>query len=216
MHVSGARLGTLWQAVEVLIGYARVSTSDQKLYAQLDALSSAGCLTIYREKLSGKSADRPELQRVLAQIRPGETVVVTALDRLARSAVDLISLVRQLRERGAHVRSLREPWCDTATPMGEFMVTVLAGIAQLERGLIQERADAGRKAARARGVRFGPKPKLSPFQQTEALRMLTEGKTCRHVAAYFGVAHSTISRLERRATSNLGKDAIAGEAHIAT
>lgn len=190
--------------MRVLIGYARVSTADQKLDAQLDALSVAGCRVIYRDKLSGKSTDRPELQRLLAQIRPGEIMVVTALDRLARSAVDLMTLVRQLRERGAHVRSLREPWCDTNTPMGEFLVTVLAGVAQLERGLIQERADAGRKAACARGVRFGPKPKLSPFQQTEALRMLTEGKTCRHVAAYFGVAHSTISRLESRTISNTG------------
>jgi DNA invertase Pin-like site-specific DNA recombinase len=182
----------------VHIGYARVSTVDQKLDAQLDALTAAGCRTIYREKLSGKSTDRPELQRLLAQIRPGEVmVVVTALDRLARSAVDLLTLVRQLRERGAHIRSLREPWCDTATPMGEFLVSILGGVAQLERGFIHERADAGRKAARARGARFGSKPKLSTFQQSEARRMLLEGKTCREVAAFFGVSHSTISRLER-------------------
>ncbi len=182
----------------MLIGYARVSTADQKLDAQLDALSSAGCQVIYREKLSGKSTNRPELQRLLDQIRPSEVMVVTALDRLARSAVDLLTLVRQLRERGAHIRSLREPWCDTATPMGEFLVTILAGVAQLERGLIHERADAGRKAAKARGVQFGRKHKLSDFQQSEARRMLAEGKTCREVAAFFGVSHSTISRLERR------------------
>ena len=126
-----------------------------------------------------------------------DLMVVTALDRLARSAVDLLTLVRQLRERGAHIRSLREPWCDTATPMGEFLVTILAGVAQLERGLIHERADAGRKAAKSRGVRFGPKPKLSPFQRAEARRMLADGRTCREVAAFFGVSHSTISRLER-------------------
>ena len=179
------------------IGYARVSTTDQKLDAQLDALTAAGCKTIYREKLSGKSTDRPELQRLLAQIRPGEFMVVTALDRLARSAVDLLSLVRQLRDRGAHIRSLREPWCDTGTPMGEFLITILAGVAQLERGLIHERAYAGRKAAMARGVRFGPKPKLSSFQRQEAARLLTEGRTCREVAAFFGVSHSTISRLPR-------------------
>jgi len=181
----------------VHIGYARVSTTDQKLDAQLDALTAAGCETIYREKLSGKSTDRPELQRLLAQIRPGEIMVVTALDRLARSAVDLLSLVRQLRDRGAHFRSLREPWCDTGTPMGEFLVTILAGVAQLERGLIHERAEAGRRAARARGVHFGPKPKLSTFQKSEARRMLGTGKTCREVAAFFGVSHSTISRLTR-------------------
>lgn len=181
----------------MLIGYARVSTNDQKLDAQLDALTAAGCQTIYREKLSGKSTDRPELQRLLQQIRPGEVLIVTALDRLARSAVDLLDLVRQLRERGSHIRSLREPWCDTATPMGEFLVTILAGIAQLERGLILERASAGRLAARTRGVKFGPKPKLSAFQQEHALRMLNEGKTCREIARLFGVSHSTISRLEQ-------------------
>ena len=130
-------------------------------------------------------------------------MVVTALDRLARSAVDLLSLVRQLRDRGAHIRSLREPWCDTGTPMGEFLVTILAGVAQLERGLIHERADAGRKAAKARGVRFGPKPKLSTFQQSEAKRMLADGKTCREVAAFFGVSHSTISRLAHNRTGDL-------------
>jgi DNA invertase Pin-like site-specific DNA recombinase len=181
----------------VLIGYARVSTTDQKLDAQLDALKAAGCEVIYREKLSGKNTERPELQRLLNQIRPSEVMVVTALDRLARSAVDLLTLIRQLRERGAHIRSLREPWCDTATPMGEFLVSILGGVAQLERGFIHERADAGRKAARARGARFGSKPKLSTFQQSEARRMLLEGKTCREVAAFFGVSHSTISRLER-------------------
>jgi DNA invertase Pin-like site-specific DNA recombinase len=181
----------------VNIGYARVSTTDQKLDAQLDALKSAGCEVIYQEKLSGNNTERPELQRLLNQIRPSEVMVVTALDRLARSAVDLLTLVRQLRERGSHIRSLREPWCDTATPMGEFLVTILAGVAQLERGLIHERADAGRKAAKARGVRFGPKPKLSTFQQSEARRMLAAGKTCREVAAFFGVSHSTISRLAR-------------------
>lgn len=185
----------------MLIGYARVSTADQKLDAQLDALTAVGCKVIYREKLSGKSTDRPELQRLITQIRPSEVMVVTALDRLARSAVDLLTLVRQLRERGAHIRSLREPWCDTATPMGEFLVTILAGVAQLERGLIHERAEAGRKAAKTRGVRFGRKPKLSAFQQSEARRMLTAGKTCREVAAFFGVSHSTISRLEKQAAS---------------
>jgi DNA invertase Pin-like site-specific DNA recombinase len=197
----------------VFIGYARVSTSDQKLDSQLDALKNAGCQVIYSEKLSGKNTDRPELQRLLTQIRPSEIMTVTALDRLTRSAVDLLTLVKQLRERGAHIRSLREPWCDTATPMGEFLVTVLAGIAQLERGLILERADAGRKAAKARGVRFGPKPKLSPFRQLEALKMLAKGKTCRYVGEYFGVSHSTISRLDKKAGSVAQDDACAVQDH---
>lgn len=178
-----------------MIGYARVSTPDQKLDAQLDALKAAGCQTIYSEKISGIAKERPELQRLLDQIRPGEVMLVTALDRLARSALDLLNLVRQLRERGAHIRSLREPWCDTATPMGEFLVTILAGVSELERGIIQERADAGRKAARARGVKFGREHKLSAFQQQEARRMLAAGKTCREIGAFFGVSHSTISRL---------------------
>lgn len=181
------------------IGYARVSTADQKLDAQIDALKAVGCETIYREKVSGKNIDRPQLKRLLGQIRPGEVLTVTALDRLARSALDLHALLKELKEKEAHFRSLREPWCDTSTPMGEFLVTVLAGIAQLERGLILERAAAGRKAAKARGVRFGPKPKLSPFRQSEALKMLAEEKTCREVAEYFGVSHSTISRLTRAA-----------------
>lgn len=186
--------------MHLFIGYARVSTTDQKLDAQLDALKAAGCQVIYQEKLSGKNTDRPELQRLLQQIRPGETMVITALDRLARSAADLLDLTKQLKERGAHFRSLREPWCDTGSPMSEFLITVLAGIAQLERDLILERASAGRKAAKSRGVRFGRKLKLSDFQQGEALRMIREGKTYRYVGAYFRVAHTTISRLYRKQT----------------
>lgn len=182
----------------MLVGYARVSTADQKLDAQLDALRAAGCVIIYSEKMSGATTERPELQRLLSQIRPGEVLLITALDRLARSATDLLQLARTIRHRGAHLRSLREPWCDTATPMGEFLLTVLSGVAELERALISERAAAGRKSAKSRGVRFGRKPKLDEFRRSEATRMLREGQPVGAVAKLLGVSRWTLARMTTR------------------
>ena len=133
-----------------LLGYARVSTEDQATDAQTDELAAAGCAVLYQEHGSGASRARPELARLLREIRRGDVLVVVRLDRLARSVSHLLDVIEQLENNGAHFRSLRDP-IDTSTPQGMFSLQVLGAVAQLERALISERTKAGIKAARARG-----------------------------------------------------------------
>jgi DNA invertase Pin-like site-specific DNA recombinase len=140
--------------VNRLIGYARVSTDDQNTDAQLDALKTAGCHTIFREHASGADRHRPELARALALVGAGDTLVVTRLDRLARSVRHLLEVIEQLQGRGAAFRSLGDP-VDTSTPQGVFTVQILGAVAELERQLIASRTRAGLKAAIARGARPG-------------------------------------------------------------
>lgn len=177
------------------IGYARVSTADQKLELQLAALKKGGCQRIFREKVSGALRPRPELDRLLDQLRTGDTVVVWRLDRLARSTRDLLELMETIRNTGASFRSLSEPWADTTTHAGKMIMTVFAGIAEFERDLIRERTGFGRVAAKARGVRFGRPPKLNTEQRTLALRLLQEGQSVNDVAKTFKVHGVTIYRL---------------------
>ena len=139
----------------MLIGYARVSTDDQDLTLQRAALKEAGCGRLYEEKVSGARRDRPQLARLLDQVREQDVVVVYRLDRLARSTRDLLEIAEQLRDVGAGLRSLGEPWADTTSPAGRMVLTVFAGIAEFERALIHERTGTGRAAAMRRGVRFG-------------------------------------------------------------
>ncbi len=177
------------------IGYARVSTLDQKLGLQLDALKKAGCKRIFREKLSGACRQRPEFLRLLDQIRDGDVIVVWRLDRLARSTRDLLEVTELIREAGGKFQSLSEPWADTTTHAGKMIMTVFAGIAEFERELIRERTGAGREAAKKRGVRFGRPPKLSSEQKRLAVRLLDEGSSAREVATTFKVHVATIYRL---------------------
>jgi DNA invertase Pin-like site-specific DNA recombinase len=179
----------------VKIGYARVSTADQLLTVQLEALQEAGCQKIYREKASGAQRQRPELGRLLEQLREGDTVLVWKLDRLARSTRDLLEIVEALRESGAAFQSLSEPWADTTSPAGKMIMTVFAGIAEFERELIRERTGAGRAEAQRRGVRFGRPKKLNAGQRELALRLLAEGKPVREIASTFDVHIATIYRL---------------------
>lgn len=137
----------------MLIGYARVSTKEQETYLQIDALGKAGVTKIYQEKASAVSA-RPQLQKCLASLRPGDVLVVYKMDRIARSLKDLLSILDQISRVGAAIRSLTEP-LDTSGPIGTFMVQVLGAVAQLERSIIRERALAGQIAAYNRGVRWG-------------------------------------------------------------
>jgi len=141
-----------------LIGYARVSTEDQATDPQADELRAAGCRRVLEEHASGADRARPVLARLLRDIRPGETLVVVRLDRLARSVAHLLAVIEQIEARGAHFRSLRDP-IDTTTPQGMFSLQVLGAVAQLERALIAERTRAGLRAARARG-RIGGNPGL--------------------------------------------------------
>ena len=180
------------------VGYARVSTDDQDLTLQLAALQAAACQRVFREKKSGAHADRPELRRMLDQLREGDVVVISRLDRLARSTRDLLELCEEIAAAGAGLRSLAEPWADTTSPAGKMILTVFGGIAEFERSLIRERTGAGRKAAMTRGVKFGRPPKLSAEQIALIVRLADEGQPAPQIAGTFGVHETTIYRcLER-------------------
>jgi len=179
----------------VKIGYARVSTLDQQLGLQMQALRKAGCKRIFREKVSGVSRQRPEFQRMLEQLRDSDTVIVWKLDRLARSTRDLLETMENIREAGARFQSLSEPWADTTTHAGKLIMTVFAGIAEFERDFIRERTKAGRVAARDRGISFGRPRKLNPEQAKLAQRLISEGKPVRQIAETFNVHAATIYRL---------------------
>jgi DNA invertase Pin-like site-specific DNA recombinase len=178
----------------MLVGYARVSTEDQDLTLQRTALSGAGCKRIYEEKVSGAKRSRPELDRMLDQLRAGDVIVVSRLDRLARSTRDLLDIAEQLKEVGAGLRSLHEPWADTTSPAGRMVLTVFAGIAEFERVLIQERTSAGRISAKARGVRFGRPPKLAADQVALARRLIAEGTSVPEAARILKVHRTTMYR----------------------
>lgn len=177
------------------IGYARVSTLDQNFDLQLKALKKAGCQKIFREKVSGASWQRTEFQQMLKQLREGDTVIVWRLDRLARSTRHLLETMETIREADARFQSLSEPWADTTTHAGKMIMTVFAGIAEFERELILERTQAGRIAAKTRGVRFGRPPKLNPEQLKLAQRLIEEGKAAQEIADTFNVHVATIYRL---------------------
>jgi DNA invertase Pin-like site-specific DNA recombinase len=176
-------------------GYARVSTDGQSLEAQVRELKAAGAERIYREKMSGAIRDRAQLRRVMAALEKGDVLLVTRLDRLARSTRDLLNTLASIAEKGAGFRSLRDTWADTTTPHGRLMLTVLAGLAEFERELIRTRTGEGRERAKARGVRLGRKPKLTAHQRKEALTRRDSGEPLVEIARSYAVSHSTISRL---------------------
>src|SRR5262245_16475828 len=178
-----------------LYGYARVSTRDQDLASQDAELRAAACAKVFKEKASGAKTDRPELAKVLRRMEPGDVLVVTRLDRLARSTRDLLNVLAAVAERGAGFKSLKDAWCDTTTPHGRLLTVLLGGIAEFERELIRARTGEGRKRAKARGVRFGRPPKLTPHQRQEAMQRLSAGETQADVARTYAVDASTISRL---------------------
>lgn len=178
------------------IGYARVSTTDQNLELQLTALKEVGCSRIYQEKISGAKGERPELLRLIEQLRPLDIVVVWKLDRLARSTQHLLELVELMRIAEASFQSLSEPWADTTSHSGKMIMTVFAGIAKFERDLIRERTIAGRAAAKLRGVRFGRPEKMNEEQKLLAKRLLQEDKSVSEIAKTFNVHKATIYRLE--------------------
>lgn len=165
-------------AIGRLIGYARVSTEEQGTDPQADELRAAGCDPVLEERASGADRGRPVLARLLGAIRPGDTLVVVRLDRLARSVAHLLAIIEQLEAGGAHFRSLRDP-IDTATPQGMFSLQVLGAVAQLERALISERTRAGLAAARRRG-RVGGNPGLRAGDK-EAIRKLRASRDARHL-----------------------------------
>jgi DNA invertase Pin-like site-specific DNA recombinase len=179
----------------MIYGYARVSTDGQSLESQVTALKAAGCEKTYSEKVSGAKTDRAALGCVLAALENGDVLMVTRLDRLARSTRDLLNVLATIAEKGAGFRSLADPWADTTTPHGRLMLTVLGGLAEFERSLILSRTSEGRARAKARGIKFGRKPKLTPHQISEAVRRREAGEALTEIGRSYNVSHSTISRL---------------------
>jgi DNA invertase Pin-like site-specific DNA recombinase len=180
-------------------GYARVSTDGQTLTAQEAALRSAGCVRVFAEKISGASTNgRKQLAKALTSLGEGDVLVVTRLDRLARSTRDLLNVLDTITKAGAGFRSLADAWADTTTPHGRLMLTVLGGLAEFERSLILARTSEGRARAKARGVHMGRPPKLTPHQIGEALARREAGEALADIGRTFGVSHTTIGRLQAR------------------
>jgi DNA invertase Pin-like site-specific DNA recombinase len=177
------------------IAYARVSTVEQDLGGQLEALRKAGAKTVYREKVSGVRADRPQLKKLMASLREGDVVLVTKLDRLGRSTRELLDLIHRIDQAGAAFKSLGDPLFDTSTSQGRLLVTMLAAIAEFERELIRERTGEGRRRAKAAGVRFGRPHTLTTHQRAEAFKRRENGEAYSTLATSYGVSVSTISRL---------------------
>ena len=177
------------------IGYARVSTNGQDLAGQMTDLRAAGCTKVYAEKISGARSDRPELAKCLRAIGPSDVLIVTRLDRLARSTLDLLNVLDTVAKGKAGFRSLKDSWADTTTAHGRLLLTILGGLAEFERELILARTSEGRTRAKARGVKFGRPPKLTPHQRQEALARLSAGEMLVDVARTFNVDPTTIGRL---------------------
>lgn len=178
----------------MLVGYARVSTRDQGLDLQLDALARAGCGRTFTDEASGARPDRPGLAQALSHLREGDALVVWKLDRLGRTVRQLVGLVGDLAARGVAFRSLTDA-IDTSTPAGRFFFHMMGALAEMERDLARERTNAGLAAAKARGRRGGRRPKLSPRQVEHARRLLADpGTGVGEVAASLGVARSTLYR----------------------
>jgi DNA invertase Pin-like site-specific DNA recombinase len=185
----------------MLIGYARVSTTDQDAAAQVQALEAAGCERIFEEKASGGRWDRPELHSLLGHLRPGDTLVVWKLDRLARSLKDVLTIMERVEKAGAGFRSLTEA-IDTTTPAGRMMMQMIGSFAEFERSMLKERTQAGLAAARKEGRIGGRQPKLKQHQQAEIAKLVTGGhKTAADAARLFNVHPATVSRLLRRTTA---------------
>jgi DNA invertase Pin-like site-specific DNA recombinase len=180
-------------------GYARVSPGgkSESVDAQARQLTKAGCTKIFRDvHVSGAKTDRAQLRRVMEQLAPGDVLMVTRLDRLARSTRDLLNTLAAIADRKAGFRSLGDAWADTTTPHGRLMLTVLGGLAEFERDLIRARTGEGRERAKARGVKLGRRPKLTEHQRQEAVRRRDTGdETLADIARSYNVSHSTISRL---------------------
>jgi DNA invertase Pin-like site-specific DNA recombinase len=177
-----------------VIGYARVSTDGQTLDAQVEALATAGAEVIFQEKESGAKNDRAELAKAIAALQAGDTLLITRLDRLARSTMHLLNTLDAVGKKGAAFKSLIDAWADTTTPHGRVILTVLGGLAEFERELIRERTGEGRRRAAAAGKKFGRKSKLIAYQGPEVARRRADGESLMALARSFGVTHTTILR----------------------
>lgn len=180
----------------MLVGYARASLDRQPLDRQIDELTAARVLpgNIFSENITGTKRDRPELNRMLAALQPGDTVVMVELTRLGRSTKDLLDIVDIIHEKGAHFRSLNEKWLDTTTPWGQLIFTIFAALSQFERDLTSERTKSGLRAAAARG-RVGGRPAKKTDIAAAVVALFAEGMKIADIAADKGVSNRTIDRI---------------------
>ena len=189
------------------IGYARVSTQDQDLSLQLDALNDAGCNKIYKEKITGSKKERPQLQKMLGQLRKEDVVVIWKLDRLARSLKDLVGLVNEIQEKGGALHSLND-LIDTTTPHGKFTFHIFAALAEFERDIISERTKAGLAAARARGRKGGRPKGLSKKAQHTAIiaeKLYQERElTVKEICEQLSISRGTFYNYLRYREVNIG------------
>jgi DNA invertase Pin-like site-specific DNA recombinase len=179
----------------MIYGYARVSTVGQDLASQLALLKAAGCEKVFREKITGTTADRPQLKRLMKTLAAGDVVIIPAVDRLSRDTADLLVIARDIQRAGAGLRSLAEPVLDTMGDSAELVLAMLGVAVKLERHRIAERTARGRADAKANGVKFGRKPILTPHQQQEARKRVEAGEPQRSVARRYNVSQATISSL---------------------
>src|SRR5262245_19437853 len=191
------------EGLMTIYGYARVSTDGQTLDAQQAALKAAGAEKVFSEKESGARTDRKQLAKAIAALEAGDVLLVTRLDRLARSTRDLLNTLALIGDKGTGFKSLADPMIDTTSPHGKLILAVLGALAEFERSMILVRTDEGRKRAMARGVRFGRKPKLTRHQVEEALARREAGEPLTEIGRSYNVSHSTISRLQGPVASPL-------------
>jgi DNA invertase Pin-like site-specific DNA recombinase len=178
----------------MIFGYARVSTQDQNLDRQTDQLQQLGCERIFQEKKTGTTKERPELDRLLDQLRPGDIIVVSELTRLSRTIRDLFALVDVIHQKGAHLKSLKEPWLDTTTPQGKLLFAIFAGVSQFERDLISERTREGLASARARGRKGGRPPKSSKDMELALKMHDNQNYSISEIVKATGIGKSTLYR----------------------
>ena len=179
-------------------GYARVSSDTQDYAAQVDALKAAGCEKIYSEKASGKSTNgRPEFNKLMKALLPGDTVAVTKLDRVARSSRDMHNILGELAERNCGFVSLGEGWCDTTSSVGRLVISIMGGIAEFERELIYTRCQAGIAQAKAKGTKFGRKPVLDAGERKRLAERYAAGETMATLAREYDCGEATVWRALR-------------------
>lgn len=182
----------------MIYGYARVSTEAQDLTYQLDKLAAAGCGRIFHEKRSGKSTrDRPQLDELLRALRPGDVMLATVTDRVARDPLDMLNILNSVKAAGAGLKLLDEPFIDTTSELADLVLFIMGWAARWHRRRILENTANGRALAKERGVKFGRKPKLSRRQKQEVLRRLQCGETIAQVAHAYQVSYFTIFRIPK-------------------
>ncbi len=182
------------KAIDMKIGYARVSTEDQDLSIQRKLLKEQRCDKIFEEKSSGVTRARPELDRMLGHMRQGDTIIIWKLDRLARSTRDLLKIAEKIKEAGASFKSISELWADTTSPAGKMILAVFSGIAEFEPNLIRERTSIGRASAKERGVKFGRPPTISNEQKEIIIKLREEVKSVKEIAKIFQIHRASIYR----------------------